>query len=219
MLIRVQCGIFCAFFSNSVGQGERCEVKASSPVSPLVVTETDYTYLVYGFGAVATVMVSVLVGIVACRRLNVSKYDFVLTNGGGGGPNGCNGSGGGGLGDDGTGAMMSLYATNNPSAPLSNCVPNANMNNGLPQPQPPPPPPQPNGGSGGILSSAGIRRPGVLRGRNSNKQKGVTIVNGTTTIEAFEEGFEPDGTARIVNAVTRTCELGNVRAPKELWLV
>ena len=24
---------------------------------------------------------------------------------------------------------------------------------------------------------------------------------------------------RVMNAITRTCELGNVRAPKELWLV
>jgi hypothetical protein len=53
----------------------------------------------------------------------------------------------------------------------------------------------------------------------AKRQKGVTIVNGTTTIEAFEEDLGDNGNTRVVNAVTRTCEMGNVRAPKELWLV
>jgi hypothetical protein len=53
----------------------------------------------------------------------------------------------------------------------------------------------------------------------AKRQKGVTIVNGTTTIEAFEEDQADNGNTRVVNAVTRTCEMGNVRAPKELWLV
>ena len=41
----------------------------------------------------------------------------------------------------------------------------------------------------------------------------VNILNG---VENFRESMRGFG---VVNAVTRTCELGNVRAPKELWLV
>ena len=50
--------------------------------------------------------------------------------------------------------------------------------------------------------------PGVTRGGHMN------ILNG---VETFRESMR--GGFGVVDAVTRTCELGNVRAPKELWLV
>ena len=42
----------------------------------------------------------------------------------------------------------------------------------------------------------------------------MNILNG---VETFRESMR--GGFGVVDAVTRTCELGNVRAPKELWLV
>ncbi len=136
-----------------------------------------------------------------CRRFSIGKYDFAgafaARNGTATAMAMTNGAATNGA---------SLYAT---QAELSNLQTLQATNGIMYQP------PTASNGTNGVESADLVRK----RLRAQAKKKGVTIVNGTTTIEAFEEDVAEDGTTRVVNAVTRTCELGNVRAPKELWLV
>lgn len=51
---------------NVAGDGPVCALTVNGPVAALV-AETDYTYLMFGGGAVIVVMAITIVSLVACR--------------------------------------------------------------------------------------------------------------------------------------------------------
>jgi hypothetical protein len=59
-------GSFGCEAKNLAGLGERCVIKVSGPVA-YAIAETDYTYLMFGVGAVVAIFGAILLGIVACR--------------------------------------------------------------------------------------------------------------------------------------------------------
>ena len=224
----------CARPQNFAGVGPRCSITVSArPVGgetadSALAADASYAYAVFGGVAVVVVFAGVLLGalLLGCSRRGASqfgasavrssgKYALSKSNNGDVVGNGKRQRGGGGGGGsvhrrrrrhdlhpaaEPTFLVLLFLAA---ASPLS-----ANGKNGHYR----------NGRANGTADA----RPARV--------KRVTVNSGRTSFEFEEEDDEEDfvrpavvvpvGPAtRVLNAITRTCELGNVRAPKELWLV